>query len=109
MNERVSPAVLADLEFLQWLKDECGYRDVRPLPGRRWAAVWPLMYTHAVLVGPLGCRLGYDDRWCYGSYAEAKAGLEAWDGSGEPGGWHRHPASGRRRTGADPAAEYVAP
>lgn len=109
MDERVSAAVLADLQFLQWLKDECGYREVRPLPGGRWAAVWPLMYTHALVVGTIGDMLGCDDRWCYGSYADAKAALDAWDGIGEPNGWHRHPASGRRRIAADPATEYVAP
>jgi hypothetical protein len=30
-----------------------------------------------------------------------------WDGTGEPEGWFRHPASGRRRPDCDPAQEYV--
>jgi hypothetical protein len=108
VNERVSPAMLAELQFLQWLKQECGYRDPRPLPGGRWAAIFPLMYTHAIIVGTVGSYLGYDDRWCYDSYERAKTALDAWDGQSEPEGWHRHPMSGRRRVESDPSSEYVA-
>jgi len=35
--------------------------------------------------------------------------MEAWDGEGEPTGWMRHPASGRRRPGGDETKEYVNP
>jgi hypothetical protein len=56
--------------FLQWLIDNCGYRDPKPIGGDR--------YT------------------CYPDYASARAALDAWDGRGEPQGWTRHPASGRR-------------
>lgn len=100
---------MAELQFLQWLKEDCGYRDLRPLPGGRYTAIWPLMFTHAIIVGSIGCYVGYDDRWCYESYDQAKAALESWDGTGEPAGWHRHPTSGRRRVEGEPSSEYLAP
>lgn len=37
----------------------------------------------------------------------AVAALIAWNGEGEPSGWMRHPETGRRRPGGDPAGEYV--
>lgn len=39
---------------------------------------------------------GIGNRWCYKGYAKAKAAFDAWDGTGEPLGWHRHPDTGRR-------------
>lgn len=76
------------------------------LPDGRVAFLYRLMFTCAVCVGPLadGC---YDDRWCYHSEVAARAALDAWDGTGEPQGWHRHPFSGRRRPDGDAAREYV--
>ena len=85
-----------DLAFLQWLIDECGYKHPRPLPGGRFACVARMMFTHALLVGRIGDRVGYADRWCYRSEAAAYKALQAWDGTGEPTGWVRHPDSGRR-------------
>lgn len=54
----------------------------------------PLLFTCAILseLTPWG----YGDRWCYHTYEAAKAAYDAWDGTGEPTGWHRHPKSGRR-------------
>lgn len=67
----------------------------------RWVAVAPFAYTHAIIVGDQATYdLGYEDRWCYQTYEEARIGLVSWmrvDGAGEPQGWHRHPATGRRR------------
>ncbi len=40
---------------------------------------------------------GYAERYCYGTRVHAEQALEAWDGSGDPEGWHRHPETGRRR------------
>lgn len=88
----------SDAVFLTWLKVDCGYLDPKPLPNGRWAAVWKLMFTHAVVIGTIGDETSIDDRWCYKDYASAKAALDAWNGSGEPEGWHRHPMTGRRRT-----------
>lgn len=100
---------LDDAAFLTWLKAEANYVGIRPLPGNRWAAVWPMLYTHAILVGRIGDRFGYDDRWCYSDLSKAVAALDAWDGAGEPQGWHRHPVSGRRRADGDAEMEIIAP
>jgi hypothetical protein len=99
--------ILNDLSFLQYLKQECGYKDPRPLPGGRFAAILPLMYTNAIVVGRMGDDIGYDNRWCYRSYESAKAALDAWNGEGEPEGWHRHPPTGRRRNAK--GEEYINP
>jgi hypothetical protein len=86
-----------DLIFLQWLITECGYRDPKPIGDGRWyACIIPKMYTHAIATGEIGDEVGIHDTWCYHSYADAKFALDAWDGRGEPTGWHRHPPSGRR-------------
>lgn len=100
---------LDDALFLTWLKNECSYLDLRPLPGGRWAGISPLMYTHAIISGRIGNRFGYDDRWCFRDYAGARKALDQWDGSGEPAGWHRHPDTGRRRPEGAEALEYVTP
>ena len=78
-----------------------GYFAVRTLPlgdadyqGCQ-AALLPLMFTVAIVVD--FDRYGYADRWCYKSEEAARAALDAWNGVGEPIGWHRHPNSGRRR------------
>jgi hypothetical protein len=78
----------------------------------RWVALAPMIYTTAILVGAIGDQSSYDDRWCYDSHATAIVGLALWivrQCQGEPTGWSRHPASGRRREGGDPAREHVAP
>lgn len=58
------------------------------------AALHRFLYTTAILSGLN--HWGYEDRWCYSDTGSAKEALDKWDGSGEPEGWHRHPASGRR-------------
>ena len=71
------------------------YFDVQEKGEAAIVGVMPLLFTHAIVSGINA--YGYEDRWCYESYAEAKAALDAWDGTGEPNNWHRHPPSGRRR------------
>lgn len=73
----------------------------------RMGYVVPLTFDRARLA--IGNWDGFDDIWCYDSPAEAIAALEAWDGTGEPEGWMRHPPSGRRRPRGNPAAEYIRP
>lgn len=108
-------AILADklraLGYLQWLEKHCGYSNVRPLPGERWAALEQFLYSHAIIVGQIGDRVGYSDRWCYRDRATALAALDAWDGrpGSEPDGWHRQPGTGRRRPNGDAAREYIEP
>jgi hypothetical protein len=81
--------------FIDWLTTE-GFADVRMISDEVWAAVKPFAYTHAIIIGEIGDYSGYLDRWCYKTYDRAKAALAAWNGRGEPTGWHRHPRSGRR-------------
>lgn len=87
---------LDDAAFLTWLVKECGYRNPKPIGNGRYACIAPFMFTQAIIVGRMGAYGAYDDRWCYLSYRMAKEALDAWDGKGEPKGWHRHPGTGRR-------------
>lgn len=79
---------------------------IKEAPDGRRIAVLPLIYTAAVIIGPEHTG-SYDDRWCYVDVEAALAAAKAWDGTGEPEGWHRHPTTGRRRPEGDPAKEYV--
>ena len=96
-DTRVSQEALATAEFFTYLIRDCGYSHPRLLDEGRYACLMPLLYTSAIIVGRLGDRIGYSDRWCYSSHEEALKALEAWSGTGEPQGWHRHPNTGRRR------------
>jgi hypothetical protein len=103
------PLTLRDeLAYMQWLKTECGYQSPRPIGHSRYACIMPLLYTAAIIVGRIGDAC-YEDRWCYHSREDAERALDAWDGRGEPAGWHRHPTTGRRRTDGDSLREYVSP
>ncbi len=94
--------------YLHWLENEAKYLHARDLGDGRYAAILPLMFTHAIITGRIGSKDMYEDRWCYAGYEKAAAALEAWDGTGEPEGWHRHPATGRRRENSDPDFETIA-
>lgn len=85
-----------DIRYLTWLVVENGLLVPRPLGDGRWAAVLPKVFTHAIVTGQMGDLRSIDDNWCYKTRALAEAALDAWDGTGEPEGWFRHPASGRR-------------
>lgn len=80
-----------------------GYTNPKQFADGSFAAVFKFMYT-AGIVHKLD-EYGYSDRWCYHSVEDAVAALDAWDGTGEPQGWHRHPKTGRRRDGS---REWVA-
>lgn len=73
--------------------------------GREWL-IYPMIFTFRLVVGDPGAPV-YDDCWCYHSIIDAMKGVAEWDGTGEPQGWHRHPASGRRRPDGDAEHEYV--
>jgi hypothetical protein len=87
--------------------EKFGYSDYREFDGDREACISAIRFTYAILADL--SELTYGDRWCYHSYAAAKAALDAWNGADgtEPGGWHRHPTTGRRRPDGDPSREYV--
>lgn len=72
-----------------------GYTDITVLPNGDYACIFKFMFTYAILFGMNAW--GYEQRWCYHSYEAARAALTAWDGEGDPDGWHRHFPSGRRR------------
>lgn len=75
--------------------------------GRR---VWIVQFafTAAILIGDPDA-WEYDDRWCYATASLAASHARAWNAEPgtEPTGWHRHPATGRRRLEGDPALEYL--
>ena len=93
-------------EFVAFLHQN-NYQNIKLLSGDRWAATMQFMFTTAIVVGKVGNKLCYDDRWCYHDDATAAKALVQWDGIGEPLGWHRHPATGRRRPDGDSSGEYV--
>lgn len=74
--------------------------------------VIPLMFTGGLIILPKKrtSLTWYLDRWCYHSVEQAIEAARAWDGiwpDSEPAGWHRHPATGRRRKDGDPSQEEV--
>lgn len=87
---------MTDREWLNQLCANNNYLEGQLLPGGRYACITPMLYTTAIIVGQVGDDTGYDDRWCYENVFDAVLALRAWGGEGEPVGWHRHPASGRR-------------
>lgn len=99
------------MTFHDFLTRQCGYEAVRRLPDGRWAMLQVLMFTVAIITVRDGDTRFTDDRWCYHDRAAAAAALDAWDGTGEPAGWHRHPASGRRRGAilGDAFSEWISP
>ena len=81
----------------------------RVLADGRTVIVQPLLFGAACL--GVGSKDffdgGYCDVWDYPTREAAIAAMNAWDGKGEPTGWHRHTASGRYRPGGDPTKEYT--
>lgn len=75
----------------------------------QWVAVVPMLFTWALIVGYRDSPWSYYDRWCYDSLEIAVVAATAWNGRGEPYGWHRHPTSGRRRPDGDHTQEYLNP
>lgn len=100
------------MELEQFLTT-CGY-DMklcrsRRLAGATYILAKPLLFHWTLIRGEIGDFNGYDDRHCYWSTAAAMEALDAYpfdipDGY-EPQGWHRHPATGRRREDGDPQQE----
>jgi hypothetical protein len=87
-----------------------GYRSIRDLGDGRFACLWPLLYTTAIVTGRWGNYHTTEDRWCFHDAEKALAALDSWERvrfEGEPTGWHRHPDTGRRVR--DDGTEYVEP
>jgi len=71
---------------------------VKAMDDARYVAVVPMLFTWRLIVGQLEhVLLGHDDGWCYRTPMAALVAADAWSGEGEPVGWHRHPATDRRR------------
>ena len=70
------------------------------------AAVMPMGAIDVVAVGIVPW--GHHDAYYY-RRGQGAAALNAWDGTGEPAGWDRHPQSGRRRPNGDASQEYFQP
>ncbi len=96
-------------EFFAWLVDPTGgtYREYKKLDEFIYVAIKPLLYHWTMIVGIIGDKMGYEDRWCYANQELAEKAIREWDGVGDPEGWHRHPKSGRRRENGDPSKEYI--
>lgn len=73
--------------------------------GREWV-VYREMFQARMLIGRPELGWG-DDAYDFPTVAAAIAAGEAWDGTGDPSGWHRHPSTGRRRPGGDPELEFI--
>ena len=85
-------------KFFTFLIAKNNYLEPKDLGDGTYACVMPLIFTHAIIKGRIGDYDSYEDRWCYSNSESALKALNAWDGVGEPEGWHRHPLTGRRRS-----------
>ena len=105
----------AKLQSFTYLTNGAGFLFVRPLPDGRVLYLAPLLTGATLGISIDATVCVYQNRWDYPSDealcpydAQWRAAL-GWDGDGEPEGWYRHPQSGRRRPGGDPAKEHVRP
>lgn len=103
MSDLMSPE-----DYLKHL-EEIEYKNVRRVDEDHWAGTVRFNFTEAVILGNFARQWGYEDRWCYEPGCAAVA-LEEWalrNYEGEPEGWHRHPATGRR-VNKETGERYVA-
>ena len=110
VRERMS-AKYAALAPELWVEEASAFRVATGI--RHHLDVAPFAFTVAVVTTPIASPLGYDDRWCYHDVPTALVAARAWMATsfpdGEPAGWHRHPATGRRRPDGLAHLEHVAP
>lgn len=88
-----------DAAAREWAESFCeanGYGPPKVFGNGRWAAVHPRMFNATLIIAEIGDATTYLDHWCYESTLAAAAALTVWDGTGEPVGWFRHAATGRR-------------
>jgi len=95
----MKPSLTPEQQELIFICSLNEYRDAQSKGEAGIVAIAPFLFTHAIISGV--CRSGHEDRWCYHTYEKAKAALDAWDGTGEPREWHRHPSTDRRPTEQD--------
>lgn len=93
------PSLLKGQDYCDWLIKENGYPIAYPQSDTVYVAVYPFMFTDAIILGKIG-DAGYDQRWCYEKGGHAVNALIEWAAKNyedEPQGWHRHLPTGRRR------------
>lgn len=86
-------------------------------PQRRW---WlherelpngHVLYLEPMLPGHLSLCLVFDkwnlERWCFHDHDAGWRAVLGWNGKGDPDGWYRHPATGRRRPDGTPESEFI--
>lgn len=110
--QHVVPARVCDCDlaaFWRWAMDPKGgaFIEVKDLGDGRYAGIRRLIFHYTMIVGEIGNEYTYLDRYCYETIVVATAALRAWDGTGDPLGWHRHPKTNRRRPGGNPAHEHI--
>jgi hypothetical protein len=104
----LDPTIRELLEIAPGELDELGFYATRELEDGHWLAVEPQTFgrarlgvsaLHSLYGGGIRAafRLGYGDVFDYASREAAIAAMAQWDGDGEPEGWSRHAATGRRR------------
>jgi len=76
------------------------------IPRHAWV-VPRLMGQARIIIGINDALEVIDNSWDYGTVADALEAFELYDGSGEPDGWVRHMATGRRRPEGDATKEEV--
>lgn len=85
------------------------YLHIRLLPDGRAVYLMPHSFGGLRLnIGKPGERV-FTDEWHFqgAQWLEAWRAALGWDGEGEPEGWYRHPATGRRRENGDPNTGHV--
>lgn len=81
-------------ELVNRLSKEDGYSNICVKNGKI-CGLSRFIFTTAIISGM--DETGYVERWCYHNSSTALQEFNAWDGTGEPEGWHRHIPSNRRR------------
>ncbi len=71
------------------------YTKMKTLADGRICGVHRLIYHWTMQVGI--SEFGYEERYCFATQEMAETAMDAWDGTGDPILWHRHPETGRRR------------
>lgn len=110
-TRHVTPGEIASARRLGSAARHAGadYLSIRELDDGR------AVYLVPMTLGNLRLAIGdrrlcwFDDLWCYQAHQADAAWTAAlgWDGEGEPEGWYRHPATGRRRSDGTAASEVV--
>ncbi len=111
MTREVDGDEMRVAQALGWAARRSGsdYLWVRELSDERAVFLLDMLFGNLrVAIGDRRSQF-FDDGWCYQADRTEDAWRAAlgWDGEGEPEGWYRHPDTGRRRPGGDPAAEVV--